>query len=63
MEKDHEHRVAERELNEADELDAVSGGAVPTTCTDIFGCALIGLLGGGPPTSGGGIVHEPIHAS
>jgi hypothetical protein len=53
----------ERELT-IDELDAVSGGAgaVPSTCMDILGCALIGLLEGGLPTSGGGLVHEPIHA-
>jgi bacteriocin-like protein len=54
----------QRELT-IDELDAVSGGAgavVSTTCADILGCALIGLLEGGLPTSGGGLVHEPIHA-
>ena len=54
----------ERELT-IDELDAVSGGAgaAPTTCMDILGCALIGLLEGGLPTSGGGLVHERPHAN
>jgi len=52
----------ERELT-IDELEAVSGGAgAGPTCTDIIGCALIGLLEGGLSTSGGGLVHETIHA-
>jgi hypothetical protein len=47
-----------RELTEA-ELTAVSGG--------LGVCILLGRtcphpqLGGGPSTTGGGLVHEPIH--
>jgi bacteriocin-like protein len=52
----------ERELT-IDELDAVSGGAgaAQTTCmADVLTCAFLAVVG--PPTSGGGLVHEPIHA-
>jgi hypothetical protein len=54
----------ERELT-IDELDAVSGGAGSgqLCAADILVCAFLGVVGVAPPTSGGGLVHEPIHAN
>ena len=48
-----------RELNDA-ELAAVSGGAA-SSCTQIFGPCPMPTISP-PAPSGGGLVHEPIHA-
>jgi hypothetical protein len=49
-----------RELT-SNELDAVSGGA-QQECTDAFASALLAIWDAARPTSGAGLVHEPIHA-
>jgi bacteriocin-like protein len=64
MEKD---MSTERELTN-NELDAVSGGAgvVNIQCSgDELACALASLVVGAITSggSGGGLVHEPIHAN
>ena len=55
----------ERELTN-DELDVVSGGAGTQPC-DLtqFACAFLSAVGVLPTGggSGGGLVHEPIHAN